>query len=802
MIEYINKFYLGKIMYNKFLELRKKIIEKEFSRMNKMQLDAVLHTDGPLLILAGAGSGKTTVIVNRIYNLIKFGKAYHSDKCYFNVSETDIQLMQDYLDGNISDMFDIEDLMCVDCARPWQILAITFTNKAAGELKERLTNMLGTQGNDVWASTFHSFCAKVLRRDGDKIGFSSNFTIYDTDDSKRMMKECMRQLEISDKMLPVKTVLNEISHAKDSLISPAEYARNASNDIRLQMISRAYTKYQAMLKNADAMDFDDIIVNTVRLFEQHQDVLEYYQNKFKYIMVDEYQDTNHVQYRLTELLAAKSRNICVVGDDDQSIYRFRGATIENILSFEERYSNTRVIRLEQNYRSTQNILDAANAVIANNEGRKGKNLWTDNGEGDLITLSISYDEREEARYIADTIIDNVSDGKKWSDHTILYRMNSQSNAIENALVRSAVPYRVIGGHRFYERKEIKDALAYLTVINNPSDDIRLRRIINEPKRGIGDTSINHAMEIASGISSSLYDVLLHCEDYPVLSRAAGKIRVFIDMMESVRAKAETLQLNELFELIMTESGYLTSLAADKDTFVDRTENLNELSSNLLKHQQETENATLGTFLEEVSLMTDIDNYNAEADTVTLMTLHSAKGLEFPVVFIAGMEEGIFPGMQSMFIPSEIEEERRLAYVGITRAKEKLHLTATKTRLLFGSTSHNRPSRFVNEIPVHLIDNISKSSITTAQQIMFAKTEQPKQERTYTIPKVYSQKKEAPAQKTSSAEYNVGDTVMHNAFGKGVILSVQPVGGDYFLEIAFEKASTKKIMAAYAKLKKL
>ena len=800
MIKYIYKISIGETMYNEFLKLRKKIIEKEFSRMNKMQMEAVLHTDGPLLILAGAGSGKTTVIVNRICNLIRFGKAYNSDKCFFNVGESDIELMRDYLDGRVSDLFDVEDLLSVDCAKPWQILAITFTNKAAGELKERLTNMLGTQGNDVWASTFHAFCAKVLRRDGDKLGFSSSFTIYDADDSKRMMKECMRQLEISDKMLPVKTVLNEISHAKDSLISPAEYAKSASSDIRLQMISRAYTKYQAMLKNADAMDFDDIIVNTVRLFEQHSDVLEYYQNKFKYIMVDEYQDTNHAQYRLTELLAAKSNNICVVGDDDQSIYRFRGATIENILSFEDRYRNAKVIRLEQNYRSTQNILDAANAVISNNEGRKGKNLWTDNGEGELITLSVSYDEREEGRFIADTIIDNVSGGRKWSDHTILYRMNSQSNAIENALVRSAIPYRVIGGHRFYERKEIKDALAYLTVINNPSDDIRLRRIINEPKRGIGDTTINHALEIAGGLSTSLYEVLLHAEDYPVLSRAGSKIKTFIDMMESVRMKAESLQLNELFELIMTESGYLSSLALDQETYVDRSENLNELSSNLLKHQEETENATLGTFLEEVSLMTDIDNYNAEADTVTLMTLHSAKGLEFPFVFIAGMEEGIFPGMQSMFIPSEIEEERRLAYVGITRAKEKLYLTATKTRLLFGSTSHNRPSRFVSEIPDELIENVSKNSITAAQQIMFSKQEV-KTEKSYTIPKNYTQKTSQPAQK-SSDKYNVGDTVLHNAFGKGVILSVQPVGGDYFLEIAFEKASTKKIMAAYAKLKKL
>ncbi len=772
--------------------------------MNPMQKEAVFHTDGPLLILAGAGSGKTTVIVNRIYNLIRFGRAYNSDDCYFSVSDSDVQLMRDYLDGKTSDLFDVEDLLAVNPAKPWQILAITFTNKAAGELKERLSNLLGSQAEDIWASTFHSFCARVLRRDGDKIGFSSNFTIYDTDDSKRMMKECMRQLEISDKMLPVKSVLSEISHAKDSLVSPEEYAKNASSDIRLQMISRAYTKYQQMLKNADAMDFDDIVVNTVRLFEKCPEVLDYYQNKFRYIMVDEYQDTNHVQYRLTELLAAKHKNICVVGDDDQSIYRFRGATIENILSFEKRYSNAKVIRLEQNYRSTQNILDAANSVIANNQGRKGKNLWTDNGEGELITLSISYDEREEGRFIADTIIDNVSDGRKWSDHTILYRMNSQSNAIENALVRSAVPYRVIGGHRFYERKEIKDALAYLTVINNPADDIRLRRIINEPKRGIGDTTINHALEIAGGMGISLYEVLKNADDYPVISRASGKIKNFVCMLESFRVKAETMRLDELFQVVMTESGYLEALAADKDTFVDRSENLNELSSNLVKHQEENEDATLGSFLEEVSLMTDIDNYNSEADTVTLMTLHSAKGLEFPCVFIAGMEEGIFPGQQSMFIPSEVEEERRLAYVGITRAKEKLYLTATKTRLLFGSTSHNRPSRFVDEIPAELIDNVSKSSITTAQKIMF-QPQETRNEKSYTIPKHYAAKSDSDSKKTASAgkeTYKVGDTVLHSAFGKGVILSVQPMGGDYFLEIAFEKASTKKIMAAYAKLKKL
>ncbi len=786
-------------MITDFYNLRREIIKKQFKTMNDRQLEAVLHTKGPLLILAGAGSGKTTVIVNRICNLIKFGDAYNTDKCDFSVSEYDLSLMQDYLDGKTDDLFDVEDLLCVDAPKPWEILAITFTNKAAGELKERIVKMLGSQGEDVWASTFHSFCTRILRRECSVLGYSSNFTIYDTDDSKRVMKECQRQLGLDEKMLSSKTILNEISHAKDSLISPEEYIKEAGSDVRLSNIGKAYAKYQQMLKNADAMDFDDIIVNTVKLLENYEDVRTHYQNKFKYIMVREDQDTNHAQYRLTQLLAEKRQNICVVGDDDQSIYRFRGATIENILSFEERYKNSKVIRLEQNYRSTQNILDAANAVIKNNESRKGKSLWTSNGSGEKITYNVAYDEQDEARYIADTISNNVVMGRKWSDHTVLYRMNSQSNAIENAFVRMGIPYRVIGGHRFYERKEIRDAIAYLTVLNNPSDDVRLRRIINEPKRGIGDTTVNHAMEIATGIGTSLYEVFKHCEDYPALSRASGKIREFVDMMENIRLMSANMKLNEMFEFTMRSSGYLDGLALDKETFADRYENIRELSTNLLKYSEENEDATLGGFLEEVSLMTDIDNYNAEADTATLMTLHSAKGLEFPFVFMAGMEEGIFPGIQATFVPSEVEEERRLAYVGITRAKEKLYLTAARTRMIFGSTSHNRPSRFVEEIPRNLIDDKTKSGISHSQQVMFSSSEKRKTEHSISRD-YYADKKKSEISADVNLTFNVGDSVEHKVFGRGVILSVKPMGGDTLLEIAFENASTKKLMAKFAKLK--
>ena len=772
--------------------LRRQVMEKEFSRMNPMQREAVFTTEGPLLILAGAGSGKTTVLVNRIANIVKYGCAYGAREFSVSLTEEEIRMLEEYRDGTQEYTDEIADLLAVRPAKPWQILAITFTNKAAGELKERLEAMLGPDGQDIWASTFHSTCARILRRDGESIGYTSHFTIYDTDDSKRVMKECQRLLNIDDKMLSHKTLLHEISHAKDSLISPEDYLNDAGDDVRLRKIGEAYRLYEKLLRDADAMDFDDMIVNTVKLLEENEEVRTRYQNRFRYVMVDEYQDTNHAQYRLTSLLAGGSGNLCVVGDDDQSIYRFRGATIENILSFEEQYHKAKVIRLEQNYRSTQNILDAANAVISHNTERKGKNLWTANGPGEKIVVDNAFDEQEESTFIADTIMDSVKGGRKWSDHAVLYRMNAQSNAIERTFVRMGVPYRVIGGHRFYERKEIRDALAYLSVISNPADNIRLRRIINEPKRGIGATTINHAAQIAAGLGLSLYEVISHADEYEQLVRAAPRLRAFTQIIDGLAEAAEELPLNELFEKAMRDTGYLDSLALDRETYQDRLENIQELSSNLLRYSEDNEEGDLNGFLEEVALMTDIDNYNEEADTVVLMTLHSAKGLEFPVVFIPGMERGIFPGIQSLYSASEMEEERRLAYVGITRAKERLYLTHARTRMLYGSTSHNAPSPFLEEIPEGLVEE--KRKVTLSQQ-------KPSVQRAAKPKKTFDHSfgPAAPKPSAPAGSYRVGDTVGHKLFGTGVVLSAQPMGNDTLLEIAFEKAGTKKLMANFARL---
>lgn len=625
-------------------------MQEKLKKMNPRQLEAVLHTEDPLLILAGAGSGKTTVLINRI--------AYIIDQ---------------------------------SLAKPWQILAITFTNKAAGELKERLTAMLGDTGGDVWAATFHSTCARILRRDGDRIGYSSHFTVYDTDDSKRLIKDCQKALNIDDKMISHKSILSEISHAKDSMLSPADYQAAAGSDFRLTKIGAVYELYQKRLREADAMDFDDLLGNTVELFRQCPDVLEYYQNRFRYIMVDEYQDTNQVQYEFVRLLAGKSKNLCVVGDDDQSIYKFRGATIENIMSFEKSYPNAKVIRLEQNYRSTKNILNAANAVISNNEERKGKTLWTENPEGDKIQIHTSSNEQDEAGFVATTILEQVAKGRKYSDFAVLYRMNSQSNILEKVFVKSGIPYRIIGGHRFYERREIRDMIAYLSVINNPSDEIRLRRIVNQPKRSIGDKTIATASEIAGALGESLLEVLGRADEFDSLRRASVKLKAFYDMMQELidANDDESVSLHELYELILEKTGYIEALRGEKEEAETRIENINELASNLLKFQEENgEEATLSAFLEEVSLMTDIDNYDETADTVVMMTMHSAKGLEFPVVFLPGFEEGIFPGLQAIYDPNEIQEERRLCYVAITRAKESLYLLNADSRMLFGSTSRN------------------------------------------------------------------------------------------------------------------
>ena len=781
-------------MSQNLFELRNRVIEKEFSNMNKMQFKAVTATEGPVLVLAGAGSGKTTVLVNRIACLVKYGCAYNfPDEPPLNIYE--IEQVNKFLSGEI-EKIDIPALS-VCPAKPWEILAITFTNKAAGELKERIALRLGDIANDVTAGTFHSVCGKILRRNADKIGFTSHFTIYDTDDQRKLMKELMKEENVDDKLLSHRTVLNEISSAKEKMISPEEFSATVGNDFRMQKIALLYKKYQARMVNNDAMDFDDMIYNVVKLFENNPDVLNYYQNRYKYIMVDEYQDTNHAQYVLVRELAAGHRNICVVGDDDQSIYRFRGATIENILSFEDEYSDSTVIRLEQNYRSTQNILDAANAVISNNQGRKSKKLWTDKGEGEKITLYTAADENAEARFIAESILENVRAGAKFSDHAVLYRMNAQSNALESVFARSSVSYRVIGGTKFFDRKEIKDILAYLTVINNPYDDLRLKRIVNEPKRAIGDTTVNNAQQISNSLGISLYEVFKTADEYPLLSRAASKLKDFCNIIDELRRDAETVPLGELLELTASKTGYMQSLYALGPQEQDRVDNVRELGSSIAQYELENEEPSLSGFLEEISLFSDIDSMDDSDDRVVLMTIHSAKGLEFENVYLIGMEEGVFPGSQSIYAgPEEIEEERRLAYVAITRAKKRLSITNASTRMLFGSTNHNPESRFLKEIPNELcnIKSTRKTVSFGSASGSYGGIGQRRQ-----LGGFNSYTRNTPPKASSGVTYSVGMEVEHRTFGEGIILSVQRVADDYMLEINFKNSGKKKVMANYAKL---
>ena len=781
-------------MEQEFKTLRRQYIERDFKRMNEMQRKAVFHTEGPLLILAGAGSGKTTVLVNRIANLIKYGGAYESDVVPQDLSEGDLALLRQAVQNGGEDAYATR-LCALKPARPWEILAITFTNKAAGELKERLANMLDASAADIWATTFHSACARILRRHGERLGFTRHFTIYDTDDSRRLMKACQKQLGIDDKMLPHRSILGAISRAKDSLLSVSDYKKEAGADFRLQKIAAAYELYQQKLKEADAMDFDDLIVQTVRLFTQHEDVLEGYQKQFQYIMVDEYQDTNHAQYMLTKLLAAKSKNLCVVGDDNQSIYRFRGATIENILNFEKHYPNAMVVRLEQNYRSTQTILDAANAVIRNNRVRKEKNLWTDNGQGNKICAYTAEDEYGEARYVAESILEHVRGGGRFSQHAILYRMNAQSNTFENVFVRSGIPYRIIGGLKFYDRKEIKDVLAYLSVISNPSDSLRLRRIINEPKRGIGDTTVAKAVELADQLGVSLFEIISRADEYSVLQRSAAKLMQFARTMRSLMDDAAELAPHEVLERTLDRTGYRNALNAEVEESADRVENVNELASNLIQYENENPEASLAGFLEEISLMTDIDSFNADVDTVVLMTMHSAKGLEFPYVYLVGMEEGIFPGNQSIYAgEAEMEEERRLAYVGITRAKEELHITNATTRMLFGSTTHNRPSRFLGEIPEELL-NIAEQSRRVSPVLI----RQPGASQRGGSPKPANSTLGSAFQAAAAPRFAVGQRVRHKTFGAGTVSAMQPMGNDTLLTIQFDSAGQKKLMANFARL---
>lgn len=780
-------------IHSEFLTLRKKIIETEFSRMNDRQQQAVLATQGPLLVLAGAGSGKTTVLVNRVACILKYGSAYESDVVPANLTEDDLAYLQNCLDQKAFQDERLRELLAVDAPPAWALLAITFTNKAANEMKSRLEQMLGEQAMDLWACTFHSACSRILRREIEKLGlgYSRSFTIYDTDDSIRILRECCRDVAGDDRNFANKTALPAISRAKERNMSPAAFELEAGDDFRLKKIAGVYYKYQQALRQANALDFDDMLRLTVMLFEKKPDVLEHYTKRFRYILVDEYQDTNPVQYKLISLLAGQHQNLCVVGDDDQSIYKFRGATIENILSFEHQFKNARVIKLEQNYRSTSIILDTANAVIANNTGRKSKKLWTENPGGDRVTVRRFEDEASEALFVANLVLENVKAGMKFSDQAIIYRMNAQSGPIEKAFVRMGIPYRIIGGHRFYERLEIKDMMAYLCVINNPGDNLHFARIVNAPKRSIGSATMAAAQQIAEQTGQTLYDVFLHCQEYEYFSKKTARIEAFMQFMEKMREKHVEVLPHELIRMVMEESGYLSALG-DDDEAKNRKENLSALISNAADYEQNADEPSLEGFLEEAALMTDIDNYDGQADTVVMMTIHAAKGLEFPAVFITGMEEGVFPGQSVMIYPEQLEEERRLAYVGITRAKKQLTLSCAASRMLFGATVRNRPSRFLEEIPEHLKN----------AQDMHPRFERPPVRRAARPAPVKLERPGVSQPVHSKTVFALGDAVEHSTFGHGKVLSAKAMGGDMLLEIAFETCGTKKLMANFARLKKL
>ena len=730
--------------------------------------------------------------------------AYAEEKCPANISEEDIKFLKNYNgEKDEETVAKLKDIIAVDTVTPWKIMAITFTNKAAGELKERLEAMLGECANDIAAATFHSICVRILRREIDKLGYSRDFTIYDSDDSQRLLKSCYEDLDISDKVLPPKSVLGAISHSKDNLKDPDAYEAEAAGDYRKLGIAKLYRAYQAKLKSANAVDFDDIICLTVQLFEQNADVLDHYSNLYKYIMVDEYQDTNYAQLRLVTLLSAKHRNICVVGDDDQSIYKFRGATIENILKFEEQFEGAVVIRLEQNYRSTQNILNVANAVIANNTARNAKKLWTDAGDGEKITIYKASDEASESNFVATTILNGVKDGGKYKDYAVLYRMNAQSNSLERAFTSSGIPYRVIGGQRFYDRKEIRDIVAYLSVLNNDRDMLRFKRIINEPKRGIGDTTVSMIEQMSSDLGISPIEVMKNSESYPLLSKKTAQLVKTADMFIELKNIAETKPLDEMLDILLDKTGYAAYMKSLGDEGIARMENINELKSTMVEYMNgkaEGEEYSLSEFLEEISLFTDIDKLDESADAVVMMTIHSAKGLEFPNVFIVGMEDGIFPGVRSMDSLEDLEEERRLAYVAITRAKEHLYITHAQQRMLFGSTNRNLVSRFVKEIPadyINRIDSTVKTRKATEDDVIIQNTS-----KAYTLQSQIASKKIEQAKKNIVVEYEVGERVKHNIFGEGTVLSVKKMSNDSMLEIAFDKVGTKKLMANFAKIQKI
>lgn len=787
----------------RFTGAKRAALEKYFGRLNDMQKKAVFTVKGPVLVLAGAGSGKTSVLVNRIANMVTFGNAYNDENVPASASEEDIAFLEAYNGSRDEAIVSrLADITAVDRVSPWNILAITFTNKAAGELKERLAAMLGNDADSVCAATFHSACVRILRREIENLGYyTSSFTIYDSDDSQRLLKSCYEPLDLSDKAFPPRMVLSMISSAKDKLIAPDEFENAAKGDYRKMGIAKLYRLYQTRLRDANAVDFDDIIRLTVELFEKEPDVLQHYRNLYKYIMVDEYQDTNQAQFRLVSLLSEGHKNLCVVGDDDQSIYRFRGATIENILGFENQFENAEVIRLEQNYRSTQNILNAANSVIANNESRKEKRLWTSAGDGSKVTVYRAFDESAESAYVADEILSAVDKGASYGDFAVLYRMNAQSNSLERTFTRSGIPYRVIGGLKFYDRKEIKDITSYLALLNNNRDMLRFKRVINEPKRGIGDATVSMIEQISGDLNVSPIEVMRDCASYPVLSKKSLVLVKTANMFIHLSDFAETHSLSELLDELLDKTGYANAMKALGDEGIGRLENISELKTTMTQYEEANgDEASLSGFLEEISLYTDLDKLDSDDNAVSMMTMHSAKGLEFPTVFIVGAEEGIFPGNRSVDTQEDMEEERRLAYVAITRAKEKLFITYAKQRMLFGFTNRNLISRFAKEIGkdyVEKIDSTVRTEETSAADEVIVQSA-PK----YSLKSELANRKAEQSKKSVNADFSVGERVRHNVFGDGTVLSVKKISNDAMLEVAFDSVGTKKLMANFAKITKI
>lgn len=737
-----------------------------YDSLNDKQKEAVFHTEGPLLILAGAGSGKTRVLTHRIAYLIEEKKV-----------------------------------------NPWNIMAITFTNKAAGEMRERVDNLVGFGSESIWVSTFHSSCLRILRRYIDRLEYSNNFTIYDTDDQKNVIKDICKRLNIDTKIYKERALLSAISSAKDELISPEKYAKIHHGDFAKQKFVLVYQEYQAQLKKNNALDFDDLIFKTVELLRDNADVLEYYQDKFRYIMVDEYQDTNTAQFKFVSILADKYKNLCVVGDDDQSIYKFRGANIENILSFEKVFSDTKVIKLEQNYRSTQNILNSANEIIKNNKGRKDKSLWTEHEEGEKILFYQLENAFEEAAVIADEIKKSVR-AKEYSynDIACLYRTNAQSRMLEEQFIRENIPYKIIGGVNFYQRKEIKDILSYLKTIDNAQDDLAVKRIINVPKRGIGLATIDKLQEYANAHDMNFYDALVISDEISSIGRAVFKIRPFLNLIQVMKSKVGYISLKQLVDEVLEETGYLKELEdEDTDESRGRIENINELISKIADYEETADSPTLSGFLEEVALIADIDTLNENRDYVVLMTIHSAKGLEFQKVFLTGMEDGLFPSYMTIKAddPGEVEEERRLCYVAVTRAMKSITITCAKQRMLRGEVQYNKISRFVNEIPMDFIDTNVNYEKLMAQSIksMGVKPSQHSNAKPIFNSKAFDTK-QFKVTKANALDYEVGSTVKHIKFGTGVVTEIVEGGRDFEVAVDFEKFGNKKMFASFAKLKKV